>query len=43
MNLYLGSKRKFKNGIKSNGEIQSMHLSDGRPKGIKLILKERGL
>ncbi len=43
MNLYPGSKRKFKNKIKSNGEIQSMHLLDGRSKGIKLILEKRRL
>ena len=43
MNLHPGGKRKFKNGIKSNGEIQLMHLPDGRPKGIKLVLEERGL
>jgi len=43
MNLYSGGKRKFKNRIKSNEEIQSMHLSDECSKGIKLILEERGL
>ncbi len=43
MNLYSGGKRKFKNRIKSNREIQLIHLSDGCPKGIKLILEEREL
>ncbi|CAB4492243.1 unnamed protein product [Rhizophagus irregularis] len=43
MNLNPDGKKKFKNGFKSDGEIQSMHLSDGRPKGIKLVLEEKGL
>ncbi|GBC05634.1 hypothetical protein RclHR1_06330004 [Rhizophagus clarus] len=40
MNLNPGGKRKFRNGIMPDRSIQLMHFSDGRPKGIRLILKE---
>ncbi len=43
MNLKPGGKGKFKDGLMPDSSIQSMHLLDGRPKGIRLILKERGL
>jgi hypothetical protein len=43
MNLNSGGKGKFRNGIIPDGSIQSMHHSDGRPKGICLVLKEHGL
>lgn len=40
MNLKPGGKGKFKDGLMLNGSVQSMHLPNGQPKGIKLILKE---
>ena len=43
MNLKPGGKGKFKDGLMPDGIVQSMHLSDGQPKGIKLVLEERGL
>ena len=43
MNLKPGGKGKFKDGLMPNGSIQSMHLSDECPKGIKLVLEEHGL
>ena len=43
MNLKPGGKGKFKDGLMPDGTVQSMHLSDGQPKGIKLVLEERGL
>lgn len=43
MNLKPGGKGKFKDGLMPDGSIQSMHLPDGWPKGIRLILEERGL
>ena len=43
MNLNSNGKGKFKNGIISDRSIQLMHLSDGRPKGIRLVLEEREL
>ena len=43
MNLKPGGKGKFKDGLMPDGSIQSMHLSDGRPKGICLILEEHEL
>ncbi|CAJ0759525.1 18066_t:CDS:1, partial [Entrophospora sp. SA101] len=33
-------KQKFRDGIKSDGSKQLMHLPDGTPKGIKKILEE---
>jgi len=43
MNLKPGGKGKFKDGLIPDSSIQSMHLLDGRPKEIRLILEERGL
>ena len=43
MNLKPGGKGKFKDGLMPDGSIQSMHLSDGQPKRIHLILEEREL
>jgi len=43
MNLNPGDKGKFKNGIMSDGSIQLIHLSDERPKEIRLVLEECGL
>jgi hypothetical protein len=43
MNLKPGGKGKFRNGLMPDGSIQSMHFPDGRPKGIRLVLEERGL
>jgi len=43
MNLKPGGKGKFRNGSILDGSVQLMHLSNGQPKGIKLILEERGL
>ncbi|RIA94839.1 hypothetical protein C1645_758920 [Glomus cerebriforme] len=40
MNLKPGSKGKFKNGLMPDGSIQSMHLPNEQPKGIRLVLKE---
>ncbi|RHZ53152.1 hypothetical protein Glove_450g20 [Diversispora epigaea] len=40
LNLKISGKGKFKNRIISDGIIQSMHLPDDRPKGIRLILEE---
>ncbi|CAB4433581.1 unnamed protein product [Rhizophagus irregularis] len=39
-----GGKGKFKDGIMpADGSVQPMHLPNGQPKGIKLVLEERGL
>jgi hypothetical protein len=43
MNIKPGGKQKFRDGIKSDGSKQLMHLPDGTPKGIKKILEERDL
>ena len=43
MNLKPGGKGKFRDGLMPDGSVQSMHLPNGQPKGIKLILEERGL
>jgi hypothetical protein len=43
MNLKPSGKGKFKDGLMPDGSTQSMHFPDGRPKGICLILEERGL
>ncbi|RHZ83351.1 hypothetical protein Glove_97g74 [Diversispora epigaea] len=40
MNLKMGGKGKFKSGIMLNRTIQSIHLPDGRTKGIRLILEK---
>ena len=43
MNIKPGGKGKFKDGLMPDGSVQSMHLPNGQPKGIKMILEERGL
>jgi hypothetical protein len=45
MNLGPGGSNKynFKDGVLPSGEPQKMHLEDGRPKGIEIILRERNL
>jgi hypothetical protein len=43
MNLKSGGKGKFRDGLMPDRSVQSMHLPNGQPKGIKLILEERGL
>ncbi len=43
MNLKPGGKGKFRDGLMPDGSVQSMHLPNGQPKGIKLVLEERGL
>ena len=43
MNLKPGGKGKFKNGLMPDGSIQSIHLPNRQPKGIRLVLEERGL
>ena len=43
MNLKPGGKGKFKDGLMLDGIVQSMHLPNGQPKGIKLVLEEREL
>ena len=43
MNLKSGGKGKFKNGLIPDSSIQSMHFLNGQPKGIRLVLEERGL
>ncbi len=43
MNLKPGGKGKFKDGLMLDRTVQSMHLLNGQPKGIKLVLEERGL
>jgi hypothetical protein len=43
MNLKSGGDKKFRDGTMPDGTRQKMHLPDGRPKGIKLVLKERNL
>ena len=42
MNVYPGGKQAVMRDTKWNGEVQSMVLSDGTPKGMKLVLQERG-
>ena len=43
MNLKPGGKGKFRDGLMPDESVQSMYLSNGQPKGIKLVLEERGL
>jgi hypothetical protein len=43
MNIKPGGKGKFKDGLMPDGSVQSMYLPNGQPKGIKMILEERGL
>ena len=42
MHVYPGGKQAVMRDTKWNGEVQSMVLSDGTPKGMKLVLQERG-
>ena len=43
MNMNPGGKSEFRDGVMPDGSIQKMHYEDGRPKGIKIVLEERGL
>ena len=43
MNLKPGGKGKFKDGLMPDRSVQSMHLPNRQPKGIKLVLEEHGL
>jgi hypothetical protein len=36
MNIKPGGKGKFKDGLMPDGSVQSMHLPNGQPKGIKM-------
>ncbi|RGB22313.1 hypothetical protein C1646_594033, partial [Rhizophagus diaphanus] len=42
MNLKPDGKGKFRNGLMPDRSVQSMHLLNGQPKDIKLILEEHG-
>src|SRR5271170_3759081 len=40
MNLKPGGKGRFRDGLMPDKSVQSMHLPNGQPKGIKLVLEE---
>ena len=43
MNVYPGGKQAVMRDTEWNGEVQKMVLPDGTPKGMKIILQERGV
>lgn len=43
MNVGVGGKQPILRDTVWNGEIQHLVLEDGRPKGMKMVLQERGI
>ena len=43
MNVKPGGKQPVMRSTTHNGQVQSMTLADGKPKGMKLVLEERGI
>ena len=43
MNVRPGGKQPIMRETVFNGEVQQMVLLDGRPKGMKMVLQERGV
>ena len=43
MNVRPGGKQPVMHSTVFNGEVQEMVLADGRPKGMKIVLEERGI
>ena len=43
MNVRPGGKQPRMRGTVWNGQVQTMTLADGTPKGLKLVLQERGV
>ena len=42
MNVYPGGKQPLMRDTEFNGVVQKMVLPDGTPKGMKMVLQERG-